>query len=175
MTDFNTETNTEATAAETTAAETTTEAKATKEITTAKHARFLAEAARKRAEKFRTQATEADETAAKYDELAATLPESNPSSGGVKARPALEVGTAVTFRFGRTTSTSKARILAGVVKARKDSEDGKPEAYKVVVGYGFDEELFTVQPGAILLAGESAADNEADAALNAAANTVEGL
>ena len=176
MTDFNTETETniEATAAETTT-EASTEAKATKEIATAKHARFLAEAARKRAEKFRTQATEADETAAKYDELAATLPESNPSSGGVKARPVLEVGTAVTFRFGRTTSTSKARILDGVVKARKDGEDGKPEAYKVAVGTGFDEELFTVQPGAILLAGESAEDNEADAALNAAANTTEGL
>ena len=174
MTDFNTETNIEATAAETTT-EASTEAKATKEITTAKHARFLAEAARKRAEKFRTQATEADETAAKYDELAATLPESNPSSGGVKARPVIEVGTAVTFRFGRTTSTSKARILDGVVKARKDSEDGKPEAYKVAVGTGFDEELFTVQPGAIMLTGESAEDNEADAALNAAANTVEGL
>ena len=165
MTDFNID-----------AVETTTEAKAAKEITTAKHARFLAEAARKRAEKFRTQATEADETAAKYDELAATLPESNPSSGGsTKARPVIEVGTAVTFRFGRTTSTSKARILDGVVKARKDSEDGKPEAYKVAVGTGFDEELFTVQPGAILLAGESAEDNEADAALNATANTTEGL
>ena len=172
MTDFNT--NTEATAAETTT-EASTEAKATKEITTAKHARFLAEAARKRAEKFRTQATEADEAAAKYDELAATLPESNPPSSGGKVRPVIEVGTVVTFRFGRTTSTSKARILDGVVKARKDGEDGKPEAYKIVVGYGFDEELFTVQPGAILLAGESVADNEADAALNAAANTVEGL
>ena len=172
MTDFDidaVETTTEA------STEATTEAKATKEITTAKHARFLAEAARKRAEKFRTQATAADETAAKYDELAATLPESNPSSGGVKARPVIEVGTPVSFRFGRTTSTSKARILDGVVKARKDSEDGKPEAYKVAVGTGFDEELFTVQPGAILLAGESAEDNEADAALNAAANTVEGL
>lgn len=177
MTDFNTNTEAtiEATAAETVAAETTTEAKATKEVTTAKHARFLAEAARKRAEKFRTQATEADETAAKYDELAATLPESNPSSGGVKARPVIEVGTAVSFRFGRTTSTSKARILDGVVKARKDGEDGKPEAYKIVVGYGFDEELFTVQPGAIMLAGESAEDNEAYPALNAAANTTEGL
>ena len=176
MTDFNTntETNTEATAAETTN-EASTGANAPKEITTAKHARFLAEAARKRAEKFRTQATEADETAAKYDELAKTLPESNPSSGGVKARPVIEVGTSVSFRFGRTTSTSKARILDGVVKARKDGEDGKPEAYKVAVGTGFDEELFTVQPGAILLAGESAEDNEADAALNAAANTTEGL
>ena len=174
MTDFNTADTAIDTAAETTT-EASTEAKATKEITTAKHARFLAEAARKRAEKFRTQATEADETAAKYDELAATLPESNPSSGGVNARPVIEVGTAVSFRFGRTTSTSKARILDGVVKARKDGEDGKPEAYKIVVGYGFDEELFTVQPGAILLAGESAEDNEADAALNAAANTVEGL
>ena len=65
--------------------------------------------------------------------------------------------------------------MDGVVKARKDSEDGKPEAYKVAVGTGFDEELFTVQPGAILLAGESAEDNETDAALNAAANTTEGL
>ena len=166
MTDFNT--------SDDTAAETTTEAKATKEITTAKHARFLAETARKRAAKFRTQADEADAAAAGYDELAKTLPESNPSSGGGKVRPVIEVGTAVTFRFGRT---SKARILDGVVKARKDGEGGKPEAYKVAVGTGFDEELFTVQPGSILLAGESAEDNEADdAALNgASANTVEGL
>ena len=151
-----------------TAAETSTEAKAPKEITTAKHARFLAEAARKRAAKFRTQADEADVAAAAYDELAATLPESNPSTGSAKARPVLEVGTAVTFRFGRTTSTSKARVLDGVVKARKDGEDGKPEAYKIAVGTGFDEELVTVQPGSILLAGESAEDNEAD-------NGVEGL
>ena len=148
-----------------TAAETTTEAKAPKEITTAKHARFLAEAARKRAAKFRSQADEADAAAANYDELAATLPESNPNTGSAKARPVIEVGTAVTFRFGRTTSTSKARVLDGVVKARKDSEDGKPEAYKIAVGSGFDEELFTVQPGAILLAGESAEDNEASEGL----------
>ena len=155
-----------------------TEAKAPKEITTAKHARFLAEAARKRAVKFRTQADEADVAAAEYDVLAATLPESNPgTTSSAKARPVIEVGTAVTFRFGRTTSTSKARVLDGVVKARKDGEDGKPEAYKIAVGTGFDEELFTVQPGAILLAGESAEDNEADdAALNGASdNTVEGL
>lgn len=154
--------------------EASAEAKAPKEITTAKHARFLAEAARKRAEKFRNQAADADAAAAKYDELAATLPESNPSSGGGKVRPVIEVGTSVSFRFGRTTSTSKARILDGVVKARKDGEDGKPEAYKIAVGSGFDEELFTVQPGAILLTGESAEENEADD-LNAAANTVEGL
>ena len=165
MTDAINEVNTEASA----------EAKAPKEITTAKHARFLAETARKRAAKFRTQADEADAQAVNYDELATTLPESNPSSSGGKVRPVIEVGTAVTFRFGRTTSTSKARILDGVVKARKDDEDGKPEAYKIAVGSGFDEELFTVQPGAILLTGESAEDNEADDALNAAANTVEGL
>ena len=165
MTDAINEVNTEASA----------EAKAPKEITTAKHARFLAETARKRAAKFRTQADEADAAAANYDELAATLPESNPSSGSGKVRPVIEVGTAVTFRFGRTTSTSKARILDGVVKARKDDTDGKPEAYKIAVGSGFDEELFTVQPGSILLAGESAEDNEADDALNAAANTTEGL
>lgn len=165
MTDAINEVNTEASA----------EAKAAKEITTAKHARYLAEAARKRAAKFRTQADEADAAAANYDELAATLPESNPSSSGGKVRPVIEVGTAVTFRFGRTTSTSKARVLDGVVKARKDGEDGKPEAYKIAVGSGFDEELFTVQPGAILLTGESAEENEADDALNASANTVEGL
>ena len=139
--------------------EANTEAKAPKEITTAKHARYLAEAARKRAAKFRTQADEADAAAAGYDDLAATLPESNPASGGGKVRPVIEVGTAVTFRFGRTTSTSKARILDGVVKARKDDEDGKPEAYKIVVGSGFDEELFTVQPGAIIMEGEGAEDN----------------
>lgn len=144
--------------------EASAEVKAPKEITTAKHARFLAETARKRAAKFRTQADEADAAAVQYDELAATLPESNPSAGGGKARPVVEVGTAVSFRFGRTTSTSKARVLDGVVKARKDSEDGKPEAYKIAVGEGFDEQLFTVQPGAILLAGESAEDNEADSA-----------
>lgn len=137
------------------------EAKAPKEITTAKHARFLAETARKRAAKYRAQAEEADAAAEGYDALAATLPESNPTTSTSKARPAIEVGTAVSFRFGRTTSTSKARILDGVVKARKDGEDGKPEAYKIAVGSGFDEELFTVQPGAILLAGESADDNEA--------------
>lgn len=166
MTDFNTNT----------AAETNTEAKAAKEITTAKHARFLAEAARKRAEKFRNQAAEADAAAAKYDELATTLPESNPSTGGGKVRPVVEVGTAVSFRFGRTTSTSKARILDGVVKARKDGEDGKPEAYKIAVGSGFDEELFTVQPGAILLAGETVEDNEDEyRAEQAPANTTEGL
>lgn len=165
MTDFNT---TEAT--------TEAAAKAPAVITTAKHARFLAEAARKRAVKFRNQADEADTAAAGYDELAATLPESNPSTGGGKARPVIEVGTNVTFRFGRTTSTSKARVLDGVVKARKDDAEGKPEAYKVAVGTGFDEELFTVQPGSILLAGESADENEADDVLNGApVNSTEGL
>ena len=151
--------------------EASAEAKAPKEITTAKHARYLAEAARKRAAKFRTQADEADAAAANYDELAATLPESNPSSGGGKVRPVIEVGTYVTFRFGRTTSTSKARILDGWVKARKDDTDGKPEAYKIAVGGGFDEELFTVQPGAILLEGERAfLEGE-----SAEDNTTEGL
>ncbi len=159
MTDVTNEANTEANTEA--SAEASAEAKAPKEITTAKHARFLAEAARKRAVKFRTQADEADVAAAEYDVLAATLPESNPGTSSAKARPVIEVGTAVTFRFGRTTSTGKARVLAGWVKARKDGEDGKPEAYKIAVGYGFDEELFTVQPGAILLAGESAEDNEA--------------
>lgn len=153
MTAVTNEANTEASA----------EVKAPKEITTAKHARFLAETARKRAAKFRTQADEADAAAVGYDELAATLPESNPASGGGKARPVLEVGTAVSFRFGRTTGTSKARVLEGTISARKDDEEGKPVAYKIAVGVGFDAQLFTVQPGAILLAGESAEENEAAA------------
>lgn len=153
-----------------------TEAKTPAVITTAKHARFLADAARKRAAKFLSQASDADAAAVKYDELALTLPESNPSTGGGKVRPVLEVGTSVSFRFGRTTSTSKARVLDGVIKARKDDADGKVEAYKVAVGTGFDEELFTVQPGSILLVGETAEDNEADAALNSTpTDTVEGL
>lgn len=126
MTDAINEVNTEASA----------EAKAAKEITTAKHSRYLAEAARKRAAKFRTQADEADAAAANYDELAATLPESNPSNSGGKVRPVIEVGTTVTFRFGRTTSTSKARILDGVVKARKDDEDGKPRSVQDRGGRG---------------------------------------
>lgn len=137
------------------------EAKAKAEPTTAKHARFLAESARKRAEKFAGLAEAARADALRYDELALLLPESNPTSTA-KVRPVIEPGTQVSFRFGRTTATSKARVLDGVVKARKDGEDGKPEAYKIAVGSGFDEELFTVQPGAILLAGESAEDNEAE-------------
>lgn len=151
MSDLNTTTSTEAAA----------EVKAKAEPTTAKHARFLAEAARKRADKFTAQADEARADAVRYDELAATLPESNPSSGTAKARPVIEPGTQVSFRFGRTTATSKSKVLDGVVKARKD-KDGKPEAYKIAVGEGFDETLYTVAPGAILLAGESADENEAD-------------
>lgn len=150
MSDLNTNTATES-----------AEAKAKAEPTTAKHARFLAEAARKRADKFAALAEAARSDALRYDDLALLLPESNPTSPA-KVRPVIEPGTQVSFRFGRTTATSKARVLDGVVKARKDSEDGKPEAYKIAVGSGFDEELFTVQPGAILLAGESVAENEAE-------------
>ena len=140
---------------------TSTEVKAKAEPTTAKHARFLAEASRKRADKFTAQADEARAAAVRYDELALTLPESNPASSTAKARPVIEPGTQVSFRFGRTTATSKSKVLDGVVKARKD-KDGKPEAYKIAVGEGFDETLYTVAPGAILLAGESADENEAD-------------
>lgn len=143
------------------APEAAAEVKAKAEPTTAKHARFLAEAARKRADKFTAQADKARAEAVKYDELATKLPESNPSSGTAKARPVIEPGTSVSFRFGRTTATTTSKVLDGVVKARKD-KDGKPEAYKIAVGEGFDETLYTVAPGAILLAGESAAENEAD-------------
>lgn len=133
-------------------------AKAKAEPTTAKHARFLAELAQKRADKFTEQADEARAEAVRYTELASTLPESHAPTP--KARPVVEIGTVVSFRFGRTTATSKAQVLQGVVKARKE-EDGKVKAYKLVVGEGFDEAFYTVQPGAILLAGESAEENEA--------------
>lgn len=142
--------------------EAATEVKAKAEPTTAKHARFLAEVARKRADKFTAQADAARAEAVRYDELAATLPEAN--APVPKARPLIEVGTSVSFRFGRTTATSKAQVLEGIVKARKDA-DGKAKAYKIAVGEGFDETLYTVQPGAILLAGESAEDNEAEEAV----------
>lgn len=134
------------------------EAKAKAEPTTAKHARFLAQLAQQRADKFTAQADEARAEALRYTELASTLPESHTPTP--KARPVVEIGTLVSFRFGRTTATSKAQVLQGVVKARKE-EEGKVKAYKLVVGEGFDETFYTVQPGAILLAGESAEDNEA--------------
>lgn len=138
-----------------------TKATAKAEPTTAKHARFLAQLAQQRADKFTAQADEARAEAVRYTELASTLPESHAPTP--KARPVVEIGTVVSFRFGRTTATSKAQVLQGVVKARKE-EDGKVKAYKLVVGEGFDETFYTVQPGAILLAGESAEENEASEA-----------
>ena len=76
---------------------------------------------------------------------------------------------------GKTTAVREFMDLAeGVVPIHVEPYK-KPEAYKIAVGTGFDEELFTVQPGAILLDSESAADNEADAALNATIDTNEGL
>ena len=161
---FNDTANTEAQATEAQATEAvsseavSSEAKAKAEPATAKHARFLSEAATKRAEKLDAQAAAARADAARYAELATTLPAANAATP--KARPVFEVGAEVTFRYGRTTATSQAKTLTGVVKACKD-EDGKPVAYKIEAGEGFDAEVYTVQPGAILTAGESAAENEA--------------
>ena len=54
-----------------------TKATAKAEPTTAKHARFLAQLAQQRADKFTAQADEARAEAQRYTELASTLPESH--------------------------------------------------------------------------------------------------
>ena len=133
---------------QTTEVQATAEAKGPVVPTTAKHARFLAAAARKRSEKLFAQVADADKLAAHYDELAAQLPESTPSAP--KAAVTYEVGVTVTFRYGRNTPTSKAKEVTGVIRARKEV-DGKIEAYRVVEGEGFDETLYTVQPGQIIV------------------------
>ena len=123
MTDVTNEANTEASA----------EAKAPKEITTAKHARFLAEAARKRAVKFRTKADEADVAAAQYDVLAATLPESNPGTSSAKARPVLEVGTAVT-QMDQSTQQNAALVEQATAAAQSLQQQAH-ELAQVVAGF----------------------------------------
>lgn len=133
--------------------------------TSAKQARAYAKKALKKAAKLHILANEAQARAEAFEALALTLPESAPGASSApkvrKARPVLPVGTEVKFRFGRTTRTTQARIVEGTIRAQKFDAAGIIEAYKVSVGEGFDEELFTVHPGSILVEGESLADNEA--------------
>lgn len=125
----------------------TAAAKAPSAPKTAKHARFLAETARKRAEKLRAQAYDADRAADNYDRMAELLPEA--SAYAPKANVVYEPGTVVHFRYGRTTATSQARELVGVIKGRRDNEAGVPQAYRVEAGEGFDAYVYAVRPGAI--------------------------
>ena len=135
---------------------TTVETKATKPITTAKYARHLLTLQEARIKRLEDELLEARGRVSELDYLAATLPETAPTtSGNVKQ---YTLGEGVSFRFGRA---EKARTLEGVVVAVK-TEDDKASQYRVAVGEGFDQELFTIFPGQIIAsAKEDEASNEA--------------
>ena len=152
--------NTQAINANTTNEETTVtetiNAKAAKPITTAKYARHLLALQEARVKRLEDELVDARARVAELDELAATLPETAPTTAGNVKQYA--VGEGVSFRFGRA---EKARTLEGVIVAVK-TEDDKAAQYRVAVGEGFDQELFTVFPGQIIAsAKEDEAANEA--------------
>ena len=143
--------NTQAINANTTNEETTvtetvtdTQAKATKPITTAKYARHLLALQEARVKRLEDELLEARLRVAALDDLAATLPESAPTTAANVKQYTL--GEGVSFRFGRA---DKARTLDGVIVAVK-TEDDKAAQYRVAVGEGFDQELFTIFPGQII-------------------------
>ena len=138
--------NTQAINANITNEETTvteTQAKATKPITTAKYARHLLALQEARVKRLEDELADARARVNELDELAATLPETAPTTAGNVKQYA--VGEGVSFRFGRA---EKARTLDGVIVAVK-TEDGKASQYRVAVGEGFDQELFSIFPGQI--------------------------
>ena len=149
--------NTQAINANTTNEETTVttavETKATKPITTAKYARHLLALQEARVKRLEDELLDARLRVAELDDLAATLPESAPTTAANVKQYA--VGEGVSFRFGRA---EKARTLEGVIVAVK-TEDDKAAQYRVAVGEGFDQELFTVFPGQIIA---SAKEDEAN-------------
>ena len=142
-------TNEETTVTETNTAEAT---KATKAITTAKYARHLLALQQARVKRLEDELADARSRVDELDELAATLPESAPTTAANVKQYA--VGDGVSFRFGRA---EKARTMEGSIVAVK-TEDGKAAQYRVAVGEGFDQELFTVFPGQIIA---SAKEDEA--------------
>ena len=156
---FNDNTQADTTNEETTVTDTTvteTQAKATKAITTAKYARHLLALQEARVKRLEDELLDARLRVAELDELAATLPETAPTAAASVKQYA--VGEGVSFRFGRA---EKARTLEGSIVAVK-TEDGKASQYRVAVGEGFDQELFTVFPGQIIAsAKEDEAANEA--------------
>lgn len=148
--------NTQAINADTTNEETTVttavETKATKTITTAKYARHLLALQQARVKRLEDELLEARSRVDELDNLAATLPESAPTTAANVKQYA--VGEGVSFRYGRA---EKARTLEGSIVAVK-TEDGKASQYRVAAGEGFDQELFTVFPGQIIA---SAKEDEA--------------
>ena len=148
-------TNEETTMTETTVT-TAVETKATKPITTAKYARHLLALQEARVKRLEDELADARARVNELDELAATLPETAPTAAASVKQYA--VGEGVSFRFGRA---EKARTLEGVIVAVK-TEDDKAAQYRVAVGEGFDQELFTVFPGQIIAsAKEDESANEA--------------
>ena len=147
-------TNADTTNEETTVTE--TQAKATKPITTAKYARHLLALQEARVKRLEDELLDARLRVAELDDLAATLPETAPTAAANVKQYA--VGEGVSFRFGRA---EKARTLEGVIVAVK-TEDDKAAQYRVAVGEGFEQELFTVFPGQIIAsAKEDESANEA--------------
>ena len=135
---------------------TAVETKAAKPITTAKYARHLLALQEARVKRLEDELVDARARVAELDELAATLPETAPTAAASVKQYA--VGEGVSFRFGRA---EKARTLDGVIVAVK-TEDDKAAQYRVAVGEGFDQELFTVFPGQIIASTkEDEAANEA--------------
>lgn len=135
---------------------TAVETKATKPITTAKYARHLLALQEARVKRLEDELLDARLRVAELDDLAATLPETAPTTAASVKQYA--VGEGVSFRFGRA---EKARTLEGVIVAVK-TEDDKAAQYRVAVGEGFEQELFTVFPGQIIApAKEDESANEA--------------
>lgn len=72
-----------------------------------------------------------------------------------KVVPLPEVGSEVSFLYGRRTATTEPTIKTGVVfaiKAESAGKDGKklPAQVKVLVGEGAEAEFTTIYPGQIL-------------------------
>ena len=158
-------TNEETTMTETTVTETVTEtqAKATKPITTAKYARHLLTLQEARVKRLEDELAEARVRVNELDELAATLPETATTTAANVKRYAVFEG--VSFRFGRA---EKARTLEGSIVAVK-IEDGKAVQYRVAVGEGFDQKLFTVFPGQIIPSANEASNEAPTESANEAA------
>ena len=98
---------------------------------------------------------------ARIDELNALIP-TLPEQAVVDSR-VYTVGESITFNAGRGPTRKQ---LVGVVAAVKNKEDGKVEAYRITVGEGFDAELYTALPGAVVRADGTASADDADSILN---------
>ena len=102
---------------------------------------------------------------ARIDELNALIP-TLPEQAVVDSR-VYTVGESITFNAGRGPTRKQ---LVGVVAAVKNKEDGKVEAYRITVGEGFDAELYTALPGAVVRADGTVSADDADSILNGIGN-----